>query len=105
MNNTKRKLLIISLLTIIAIIIFLKVSENIVVQILLPALVGIIYSPRIGELSSPILSEKMMSLFILLLPLIALLIVMPISSAFAYLGGILASRLFKELMVKINLSV
>ncbi|SDF78183.1 hypothetical protein SAMN05421791_10125 [Facklamia miroungae] len=88
-----------------AIVIFLQLPEDLLIQLLLPALVGLIYSPRMGELSSPVLTEKMMSLFILLLPFIALLIVMPLSSAFAYLGGILASRLFNELMVKSNLSV
>ncbi|MGF3183204.1 hypothetical protein ACQV2W_05475 [Facklamia sp. P12934] len=42
----------------------------------------------------------MMSLFILILPLNAILVVMPLSSAFAYLGEILAYRLYKELMIK-----
>lgn len=103
MKNTQRKLLVISLLTIFSVILILQVPEHLVEKFLLPALVGIIYSPQIGELSSPLLAEKIMSLIILITPLIAILILMPLSSGFAYLAGILTNRMFKELMIKSNI--
>lgn len=103
MENTQRKLLVISLLTILSVLLILQVPEHLVEKILLPALVGIMYSPHIGELSSPILTERILSLLILITPLIAIVILMSFSSGFAYLTGILANRMFKELMIKSNI--
>ncbi|MGF3113971.1 hypothetical protein ACQV2R_01085 [Facklamia sp. P12937] len=49
MKNTKRKLLVISLLTLFGIILFLQAPEQLVEKILLPALIGIIYFPRLAN--------------------------------------------------------
>lgn len=95
MENTRTNLILIGLVTIGSIFVILQVPESFVGSLLLPGLIGVMYSSEVQDLATPIIAERIWSLVILATPLIALLIMMPTSSSFAYLGGLLVSTAFK----------
>lgn len=100
MENIRKKLLIIGLLTVGSVLIILQIPESFVGRLLLPALVGMMYSPEVHDLATPVVSDRVWSLVILATPLIAFLIVMPLSSSVAYLGGLFVSVAFKSFVTQ-----